>query len=292
MYRQGNLNRCAPPLRGSSLHFLGRGVLGCILAVSLLSGVAISQVAAPVSELLPAVGSIDFKDQFPVDFETETETETETEGNDMFLALQLLREEVRLLRGSVETLEFRLQQVKQQQLDDYLDLDRRLAVSTSSEASNEDLAVADAGTSSSNKISTNGSISSMPSLEADQDRQVKQDYDLASALLLRERDIVGATVAFRNHIVKYPTSPFVANASYWLGEIFLLQGEDEQARLEFMRIVDDYAGHPKEIDAKFKLGKIYFQLGERARSRDLLESVVNSKAPAADKAKKYLELNF
>jgi len=290
------LNRYAPLLGGSSLQFFGSGALGCVFAVSLLPSVATSQVVAPVSELIPAVGNVDFKDQVPIDFETETETETESEteseGTDMFLALQLLREEVRLLRGSVETLEFRLQQVKQQQLDDYLDLDRRLAVLTSSEASNEDVAVADAVTSSRNKISTSGSISSMPSSEADEDRQVKQDYDLASALLLRERDIVGATVAFRNHIVKYPTSPFVANASYWLGEIFLLQGDDEQARLEFTRIVDDYAGHPKEIDAKFKLGKIYFQLGERARSRDFLESVVNSKAPAADKAKKYLESNF
>ncbi len=280
------MNRYAPLLAGSYLQVLGRGVLGCIFVLSLFPSVATSQIGAPVSELTSAVGSIDPKDQVPVDFETESE------GNDMFVALQSLREEVRLLRGSVETLEFRLQQVKQQQLDDYLDLDRRLAVSTSSEAANDDLVVADGVTSSSNKISTNGSIPTIPSLEADQDRQVKQDYDLASALLLRERDIVGATVAFRNHIVKYPTSPFVANASYWLGEIFLLQGEDEQARLEFTRIVDDYAGHPKENDAKFKLGKIYFQLGERARARDFLESVVNSKAPAADKAKKYLELNF
>ena len=119
------MNRYAPLLGGSSLQFFGSGALGCVFAVSLLPSVATSQVVAPVSELIPAVGNVDFKDQVPIDFETETETETETEseGTDMFLALQLLREEVRLLRGSVETLEFRLQQVKQQQLDDYLDLD-------------------------------------------------------------------------------------------------------------------------------------------------------------------------
>jgi TolA-binding protein len=286
MHRKANFNRHTRLLGGSSLQILGRVIAGCVFAFFLLPSVPMCQVAAPVSDITAQDADVDSKAQATMDFVAEPS------GNDMFVALQSLREEVRLLRGTVETLEFRLQQVKQQQLDDYLDLDRRLAAPASNIASNKDPAAVNGVMSSPEKIRNYGPGSSLSPPEIGQNLEVKQDYDLASALLLRERDIIGATLAFRNHIVKYPTSPFVANASYWLGEIFLLQGEDEQAKLEFTRIVDDYVGHPKEIDAKFKLGKIYFQLGERARSRDLMESVANSEAPVAVKAKKYLEANF
>jgi TolA-binding protein len=286
MHRKANFNRHTRLLGGSSLQILGRATVGCVFAFSLLPSVPLCQVAAPVSDLTAQDADVDPKAQATMDLVAVPS------GNDMFVALQSLREELRLLRGTVETLEFRLQQVKQQQLDDYLDLDRRLAAQGLNITSNDDPAEVDAVMSSPDKIRNYGPVSSLSPPEMSHNLEVKQDYDLASALLLRERDIIGATLAFRNHIVKYPTSPFVANASYWLGEIFLLQGEDEQAKLEFTRIVDDYAGHPKEIDAKFKLGKIYFQLGERARSRDLMESVANSEAPVAVKAKKYLEANF
>ena len=286
MHRKANFNRYTRLLVGSSLQILGRVITGCVFAFSLLPGVPLCQVAAPVSDLTAQDADVDSKAQAIMD------SGAVPSGSDMFVALQSLREELRLLRGTVETLEFRLQQVKQQQLDDYLDLDRRLAAPGLNINSNDNPAAVDSVMSSPDEIRNSGSVSSLSPPEIGQKLEVKQDYDLASALLLRERDIIGATLAFRNHIVKYPTSPFVANASYWLGEIFLLQGEDEQARLEFTRIVDDYAGHPKEIDAKFKLGKIYFQLGERARSRDLMESVANSEAPVAVKAKKYLEANF
>ncbi len=208
---------------------------------------------------------------------------------DTFSELQLLRDEVQELRGLVETLNFRLQQVKQQQLDDYLDLDRRIVMTSENRT--------DVATTPTGRLAQEGqrvppAQSPMETSSSTDDEAIKSDYDRASTLLLKQRDMDGAVEAFNAHIAQYPASPYLANASYWLGEIYLLKGLDEQARQEFSRIVEQHSGHSKEMDARFKLGKIYHQLGESSRARELLEVAAASSGAVSSKAKSYLEDNF
>ena len=208
---------------------------------------------------------------------------------DRFSELQLLRDEVQELRGLVETLNFRLQQVKQQQLDDYLDLDRRIVMTSENRT--------DVATTPTGRLAQDGqrvppAQSPMETSSSTDDEAIKSDYDRASTLLLKQRDMDGAVEAFNAHIAQYPASPYLANASYWLGEIYLLKGLDEQARQEFSRIVEQHSGHSKEMDARFKLGKIYHQLGESSRARELLEVAAASSGAVSSKAKSYLEDNF
>jgi hypothetical protein len=46
------------------------------------------------------------------------------------------------------------------------------------------------------------------------------------------------------------------------------------------------------MDARFKLGKIYHQLGDDARARELLEIAATSTGGVARKARAYLDNNF
>jgi tol-pal system protein YbgF len=208
--------------------------------------------------------------------------------SDAFSELQLLRAEVQELRGLVETLNFRLQQVKQQQLDDYLDLDRRIVITSENRT---DVTTAQTGRLTQGQRVPPEQSPAETSSSTD-DEAIKLDYDRASTLLLKQRDMDGAVVAFNAHIERYPASPYLANASYWLGEIYLLKGLDEEARQEFSRIVEQHSGHSKEMDARFKLGKIYHQLGESSRARELLEVAAASSGAVSSKAKSYLEDNF
>ena len=268
---------------------LGLFVPSCLLMVAPV----FSQELAPVSELDSALllntvdsGASDegiAETQVGVIRDTATSVPEET-----FSALQLLRTEVQQLRGMVETLEFRLQQVKQQQLDDYLDLDRRVS---GGESSSQRVTPVETSPITTSQTANSSYLPSSNNADVDASK-VKESYDKASSMLLKDRDMEGAVIAFKAHIEEFPKSPYVANASYWLGEIFLLQGLEEQARLEFSRIVDEHVGHRKEMDARFKLGKIYHQRGEMARARALLESVGNSAGPVASKATKYLQANF
>ncbi|MCV6606068.1 MAG: hypothetical protein OIF34_12250, partial [Porticoccaceae bacterium] len=50
---------------------------------------------------------------------------------EMFYQLQSLLEEVRQLRGMVEELNYQVDELKQRQQDDYLDLDRRISAAGS-----------------------------------------------------------------------------------------------------------------------------------------------------------------
>ena len=60
-------------------------------------------------------------------------------SNQTFDLMQSLRDEVRELRGVVDEMSFQLRELNQQQLDDYLDLDRRIgAAERKTYASDED----------------------------------------------------------------------------------------------------------------------------------------------------------
>ena len=263
---------------------------------------------AMAQDLVPIVDASNTSSSRPDSVETEyMPSPADGLASRRYDIMQNLQEEVRMLRGLVEELTYELQQVKQRQLDDYLDLDRRLGVGRQADESNvtdpfitptnpldlmgaQDSLTAAVGVDTERDVS----VSALPeALELVVDQSlVKDDYNAASKKLLKERDIEGAAVALKRHLETYPGSPFAANAYYWLGEIYLLQGDIELARQSFTNIVERHADHPKAMDSRFKLGKIYFQLGEVERARGLLEQVSKSEGGAAAKARNFLETNF
>jgi tol-pal system protein YbgF len=230
---------------------------------------------------------------------------------------QMMQNEVRELRGLVEQLSYELQRVKQRQMDDYLDLDRRLSTLLSGATPDEFGADADANLQLSADGQTptvvagsltkgalrldrepldreplDGQSQALLATSAINSEQIAQNYAQASNLLLKQRDIKAAALAFKQHVIDYPASPYVANAYYWLGEIYLLQGQDEMARQAFVLVVEQHPNHGKAMDATFKLGKIYHQLGETDRARDLLEKASKGTGSAASKAQSYLKSHF
>lgn len=235
---------------------------------------------------------------------------------------QMMQNEVRELRGLVEQLSYELQRVKQRQMDDYLDLDRRLSALLSGATPDEFGADADANLQLSadgqtpavvagsltkgalrldrepldgdalREQSLDGQSQAPLATPAINSEEIAQNYAQASNLLLKQRDIKAAALAFKQHVLDYPASPYVANAYYWLGEIYLLQGQDEMARQAFVLVVEQHPNHGKAMDATFKLGKIYHQLGETDRARDLLEKASKGAGSAASKAQSYLKSHF
>jgi|TARA_B110000902_G_scaffold173848_1_gene197428 tol-pal system protein YbgF len=235
---------------------------------------------------------------------------------------QMMQNEVRELRGLVEQLSYELQRVKQRQMDDYLDLDRRLSALLSGATPDEFGADADANLQLSadgqtpavvadsltkgalrldrepldgdalREQSLDGQSQAPLATPAINSEEIAQNYAQASNLLLKQRDIKAAALAFKQHVLDYPASPYVANAYYWLGEIYLLQGQDEMARQAFVLVVEQHPNHGKAMDATFKLGKIYHQLGETDRARDLLEKASKGTGSAASKAQSYLKSHF
>jgi len=205
---------------------------------------------------------------------------------DRFYQLQLLQQEVLELRGLLEEQAHQLKRLKQQRTDDYLDLDRRISAlangSTSSVGRDSGLV----GESSDNSGGTIPAATNVASSDSEA-LAYRSAYDL-----LKQRQVDQAITAFSDLLIDYPEGKYAANAHYWLGEIFLLKNDLESARQWFTRLLDGFPGHRKVPGTQFKLGKVYHLLGDKEKSRVLLDSVAATRSDAARLAKKYIEQNF
>lgn len=97
-------------------------------------------------------------------------------------------------------------------------------------------------------------------------------YDQAYQLLL-SRQNPKAIAAFEGFIQHYPKSDRVGAAYYWLGELYLAQGDADRATQDFRRSVE----HPNNLkapDAMLKLASLLLANGDSAHAKQLFEQVV------------------
>jgi len=197
----------------------------------------------------------------------------------LFSQLQALQQEMAELRGLMEQQQNELQQLKQQQKDNYLDVDRRLS----------ELRQQSSSASTVPTLPTTYTAPAMgPGASAGNE---KESYDKAYSLLDKNQR-EEAVLAFRKHILLYPQGELTPNARYWLGQIYLSQAQLSDAEEQFTTLLKQYPRHLKATDAKFSLGKVYFQQGKKADSKKLIQEVAQSNTTAAQLAQKYLQDNF
>lgn len=227
------------------------------------------------------VGATSIGDTTPVNV-TDNPANSQAE---MFYQLQILQQEVLELRGIVEEQAFELKRLKQQRMDDYLDLDRRLGRLSGTPASTAN--------STPSAPRNTGTRAPAPvqggALAANDEIQL---YRSAIDLVLKEKNYDKAVSELNAYLTRYPRGRYAANAHYWLGEIFLLKNDLEQARQWFSRLLEGFADHRKAQDAKFKLGKVYHQLGDSAKAKALLQEVAASNSEASRLARNYLKDNL
>lgn len=195
--------------------------------------------------------------------------------------IQSLLQEVSELRALVEEQGHEISRLKQLQLDNYVDLDRRVSFLTgnaSAKVKDSDVG-ADSPVAADSVAAPNNGMS-----EAD---EYKAAYDL-----LRQRQVDQSLVAFKDYLKKYPSGEFAANSCYWLGEIFLLKNQLPQARDWFAKLLQDFPESNKVPDAKFKLGKVYHLMGDKKRAKPLLDDAAAGLGDSARLAKQYLKDNF
>lgn len=221
-------------------------------------------------------------------------TPQQRQQSEQYYQMQILQDEVRTLRGMFEEVNYQLQQIKQRQMDDYLDLDRRILLLTNAQNGSGDNAVGIDTTTNPAVVdgqTTENNLSVDPATVAVDPAEIKADYDNATQLLLKNRDLEGAVIALGEHINKYPQSPYVANAHYWLGEIYDVRQQTDLAVQSFSTVVEDFGDHNKAMDARFKLGKLYHKLGNTKRAKSLLKEAAKSNGGAGAKARAYIQAN-
>lgn len=205
---------------------------------------------------------------------------------ELFYQLQLLQQEVMQLRGQVEEQAHQLQQLKEQNMERYIDLDQRIGALGSGQGT-------PASSSGGDKQVTQAPVSAVPALKGEKDA-----YDKAYSLVI-SKQFDGALDAFKQFLVDYPNGKYAPNSYYWMGELYqvVTPANLEAARDVFTQLLSQYPDHAKAPDAMYKLGKVYFLLGNKPASREWLEKTINKyantgNASSADKARQFLNANF
>lgn len=223
-----------------------------------------------------------------VDSEPERSGQSEESGggsatgnfqSELFFQLQTLQEEVQELRGLVEEQANELRKLKQQRMDDYLDLDKRIGALSQGGGLNAGL-------------EPGGRDRGRDRDSSDEERRSETQKYRDAYQLLRDREIEEAISAFEDYLDEYPDGNFAGNSHYWLGEIYLLNEDLDQAQTWFERLLDDFPDDRKRSDAQYKLGRVYHQQGNDQQARELLEDVASGTNDASRLARQYLEENF
>jgi tol-pal system protein YbgF len=211
-------------------------------------------------------------------------------SSELFYQLQLLQDEVMKLRGVVEEQGEELRQLKQQRLDDYISLDRRIgALGGGSIAPT-------GGSSAQSPVDASAAPVAPPAVSrapasADEEKSYQAAYEL-----VRARKFAEATTGFKAFLSQYPNGSYAGNAHYWLGELYLLDGNSASAKQHFEILVNDYPDNRRLPDGMFKLGRIYHNDGDTVRAKEMLQRVVNdfpgSDSSAPRLAREYLQQNF
>jgi len=216
------------------------------------------------------------------------------ENSRLFLQLQQLQEEVMDLRGKVEEQAFEIQQLKQQSLERYVDLDRRISGSAGADAAAAPMP--SAGVAAPLPAAPAAVPPAQPA-DARSDANEAEAYRAAYALV-RNQDFPQAIAAFNRFLEVYPNGGFTPNAYYWLGELYLVLSPPDtvSAQRAFSELLQRYPRDPKVPDALYKLGKVSFDNGDRVAARGYLERVVNefadSNSSAITLSRDFLRDNF
>jgi len=237
-----------------------------------------ARAAAPVAEIAAAPGANQAVVKASIQPASAARASTET-----YYLLQSLREELRVLRGMVEEQGNTIRLLKQRQVDDYLDLDRRLGGLASASAQ---------GKSPSGSV--NSGTKTFPPVVAapgSSNSTEKAAYEKAYGVL-KSGQVTAAKQAFTAYLAKYPKGRYAANGYYWLGEIYMLDNQLKEAGEAFAVVVEQYPAHRKMLDASFKLGKVYHLQGKNEKAKALLSKVAATKGSAGKLAGDYLKANF
>lgn len=289
-------------------------IVPLVISSVMFAGLASAQ--APVVDIGASAGR-------PVDGQ-----QTTMQG-ELYQQLQQLRQEMMQLRGLVEEQAHQLRQLKQQSLDRYIDLDRRISGTSPAvlpaDESEETMLDGDSSTGAagvaagttgvggtsaavgatsaaeSSGAFSNGGSGNMTAAAAAQPAvstgNPSSDYAKAYALV-RNRQFAEAIDAFNDYVQRYPDDRYTPNAWYWLGELHVaVKPQNLAASTEaFQKLLADYPDNGKVPAAMYKLATVYYLNGQKQKAKEMLTHVIdrysNTGNSAVQKSREFLRKNF
>lgn len=212
-----------------------------------------------------------------------------SQGNaELFFMVEQLQKDVRRLQGELEEQKHSLDRLTQQSKERYIDLDQRLLdLSKRTAPAASDTAAG--GQPDSAPQDATASAQEVHEYRAPTDKESEQ-YQKIIKLIREDKNYDAAIDALYQFISDHPEGDLTVNAYYWLGEVYLVKPQLEQAKQAFTIVATRYADHRKASDALYKLGVTYDRMGEKDEAAKRMKSVISSYpgTKAASLAQDYL----
>lgn len=193
---------------------------------------------------------------------------------ELFNQLQRMQDQLAQQQGAIEVLQNQVNQLKQEGLERYQDLDRRIGAGVAPAATPDNSSTGGAPSAAAGGAAA-GAAAAAPAASSEPGDPAKEKlyYDAAFDLI-KAKDFDKASQAFTAFLRKYPNSQYAGNAQYWLGEVNLAKGDLQGAGQAFAKVSQLYPKHAKVPDSLYKLADVERRLGHTDKVKGILQQVV------------------
>ncbi|EZP31528.1 tol-pal system protein YbgF [Pseudomonas sp. RIT288] len=195
----------------------------------------------------------------------------------LFNQLQQMQDQISRQQGVIEELQNQVARMKQESLERYQDLDRRIGSGVAPAATPENSSAGgDASAAAGAAAGAGAAAAQAPAASSEPGDPAKEKlyYDAAFDLI-KAKDFDKASQAFSAFLRKYPNSQYAGNAQYWLGEVNLAKGDLQGAGQAFAKVSQLYPKHAKVPDSLYKLADVERRLGHADKVKGILQQVVS-----------------
>jgi tol-pal system protein YbgF len=209
----------------------------------------------------------------------------------LVIQVQELQDEVRMLRGQIESQTTELENLKRRQRDQYLDLDRRISDMRNDQPVSAGGSVVTSGAQPGPVVSPSEDGPEVRAPMASQSEIVPIDQPVAQSQsapvsaaeekaaydqafqALKELRYADAAEDFQSFLNQYPNSEYADNAQYWLGESYYVTRNYDIALTSFQTLLDRFPESSKSPDALLKIGYTHYELKQWDQARAALTQV-------------------
>ncbi len=201
---------------------------------------------------------------------------------DLLARTQRLEQEVRDLRGELDTKTHALQ-TQQQALTAQL---ANLTSATTSTSSTAITASSAAFINSAAVIASAASNTSAPTIQGLGQSDYQQAFDL-----LRQGRYGSAVTGLQGFIQRHPQSSLVPDAYYWLGQAQYVLGQNDAALKSLDTVQTRFSQSSKAPEAMLRMAEIYQAIGQSGKARVVLDKIIKRypSTPSAQKAEAQLQ---
>ena len=196
--------------------------------------------------------------------------------------IEKLREEIRNLRGQVETLGNNIEGVAKRQRDMYVDLDQRLRRFEQPGAAAA--VVPAAGAAAPATVAAAAAETPKPAAAANVSPEENEAYERAQGQR-RIGNYQGAISAFQGFIAKYPKSTLAPRAQYWIGDSYFNLRDYKNAIASQQKLLSAYPDSSSVPDGLLNMASAQLEAGDNAAARKTMDGLI-ARYPTSEAAEK------